>query len=294
MRQELEWGRIGNVVLCFLLMLAPRRGSSPYAADVPVPAASPGLKERLTGFRVGAHRGGLPAPDQNTIHHFEQARLAGVDIVETDLRASSDGEVFLFHDKVMEDITTCAGPIGSKTAAEIRGCRLKGTKLGLSTFRELLAWSAGRVVINAEFKSSSAIEPSVRLVREFDAYGWVYFQVDKNYARARALDSRVALLVTPKGPGAQQSLEHYLTLGDENLLIIELHEDIRTPKNIRAIHLSGKLASEDSWHFGQEIVEGFRRARCDDVFSAGIDIAITEMPEECVQERDVANRAVKH
>jgi len=258
-----------------------------------LPPEGPSLKQRLTGFRVGAHRGGLPAPDQNTIHHFEQARLAGVDIVETDLRASRDGEVFLFHDKLMEDITDCTGPIGSKMAAEIRGCRLKDTKLGLSTFRELLAWSAGRVVINAEFKSSSSIEPALHLLREFSAYGWVYFQVDKNYTKARALDSRVALLVTPKGPDAQKALESYLTLGDDNLLIIELHEDIRTPENILAIHHSGKLASEDSWHFGQEIVEGFRRARCDDVFNAGIDIAITEMPAECVEERDAANQAAR-
>jgi len=228
-------------------------------------------------------------PDQNTIELFEKAKEAGVDIVETDLRTSRDGEVFLFHDKRMEHLTDCVGPIGDKTASEVSHCRLRGTTLGLSTFRELLAWSQGRVVINAELKNADSIEPAFRLVREFDAFPWVYFQVNGNYEKARAADPRVALLVAPKGPRAQQALDHYLALEDPNLMIVELRPGISTPRNIDAIHAAGKLVSEDSWYFGRERGWGASHARCDKVFQHGIDIAISDIPAGCVVQRDEAD-----
>jgi glycerophosphoryl diester phosphodiesterase len=228
-------------------------------------------------------------PDQNTIERFEQAKEAGVDIVETDLRASRDGEVFLFHDKRMENLTNCVGPIADKTAGEISRCKLRGTTLGLSTFRDLLAWSEGRVVINAELKNADSIEPAFRLVREYDAFRWVYFQVNGNYEKARAADPRVALLVAPKGPKAQEVLNHYLSLGDPNLMIVELRPGLNTPGNIGAIHAAGKLVSEDSWYFGRERLWGGRHARCDKVFQHGIDIAISDIPAGCVLQRDEAD-----
>jgi glycerophosphoryl diester phosphodiesterase len=257
----------------------------------PIPTAALSLRERLTGFRVGAHRGGMSFPDQNTLHRFDHARREGVDIIETDLRVSRDGEVFLFHDRRMDDLTTCTGFLSAKTASEIRGCRLKGSGLALSTFRELLSWSAGRVVINAELKNVETVAPAIRLVREFNAYHWVYFQADGKYDLARALDYRVVLSVSPEGQDAQRLLDRYLALGDPNLLVIELHSAIRTPRNVRVIHAAGKLASEDSWHLGRErFWWGTRRASCDKVFRLGIDIAITDVPGQCVAQRREADQ----
>src|SRR5262249_12245780 len=114
-------------LLCWVLSFSLGFAAVQPAGEKSTRSAFPSLRERLTGFRVGAHRGGMSFPDQNTIHRFEQARQAGVDIVEADLRVSRDGEVFLFHDKTMDALTTCLGPIGAKTAGEIRACRLRGT-----------------------------------------------------------------------------------------------------------------------------------------------------------------------
>src|SRR5262249_1012842 len=105
-------------VLCFALWLP----ASASTGATPTSTADSGLRARLVGFRVGAHRGGMPSPDQNTIEHFEKARQDGVDIVETDLRTSLDGEVFLFHDRRLDDLTTCVGPIDAKTAVQLRDC----------------------------------------------------------------------------------------------------------------------------------------------------------------------------
>jgi glycerophosphoryl diester phosphodiesterase len=271
------------------LILAIGAAALPSTGSTQAPRTSPSLRERLAGFRVGAHRGDMSVSDQNTLQGFERARQAGVDIVETDLRVSRDGEVFLFHDKRMDDRTTCAGLLEEKTSEEIRSCRLRGTETGLSTFREILTWSAGRIVIAADIKNEKTIAPAIRLVREFDADHWVYLQVQGDYRLARSLDARVALLVAPKGPQAQQQLDGYLALKDQNLVIVELEPGIRTPQNIRAIHDAGKISSEDAWHFGREQSWWHRRARCDEVFRLGIDIAITNMPETCVGERQEAD-----
>jgi len=280
----------GIGLVCSALTFSLGFASLSSAGKEPIRQAPPSLRERLTGFRVGAHRGGMPFPDQNTIHRFEQARQSGVDIVETDLRVSRDGEVFLFHDRMMDDLTTCSGPIAAKSASEIRACRLRGTALGLSTFRELLTWSAGRVVIDADVKNNETLEPAIQLVREMNAYLWVYVQVQGSYDRARIDDARVALLVSPKGPMAQQQLDYYLAQKDANLLIIELPRSLCNAENIRAIHQSGKIASADSWHFGSERSWWHRRARCDQVFGLGIDIAISDLPEGCVGEKIQADR----
>jgi glycerophosphoryl diester phosphodiesterase len=48
---------------------------------------------------VVAHRGGAPGDVENSLAAFEHAMSIGVDLVECDLRRSSDGVIVLFHDE---------------------------------------------------------------------------------------------------------------------------------------------------------------------------------------------------
>ena len=74
------------------------------------------------------HRGNSGLAPENTAAAFAQARAAGVDLVETDVRLSADGELFLFHDGTGGRTTNVAevfperadAPITSFTAAELR------------------------------------------------------------------------------------------------------------------------------------------------------------------------------
>jgi glycerophosphoryl diester phosphodiesterase len=244
---------------------------------------------------VGAHRGGGGGGGENTIPRFQEALRAGADILEMDLQASAPGPdgqrvAFVSHDRELGETTDCRGAFDAKTPEEIRRCRVRGVGAPPPSFAEVLAWCRGRAVVNAEFKTRDVIEPAIRAVREHGAYDWVYFQTRDSlefYQRARALDARVALLAAPQGPGAQEQLERLLALADPRLVVIELHPEIRTPENLAAIHAAGKLASENAWHFGGEWTRWpFRRARCAPVFEAGIDIAISKVPEDCVRQRD--------
>ena len=251
------------------------------------------LRERLSGPRVAAHRGGYPFADSNTIERFRSALRDGADIVETDLQVSSDGVPFLLHDSVLERVSDCKGPISDLPARAIERCRLNGLSHGPERFEDALKWARGRVVIDAEFKSLAVVRPAIELVRRYDAYEWVYFQVKDGwsyYREARARDPYVALEAAPAGADGERKLTELLALDDPRLMIIQLHPNLLTTENLRRIRESGRLASIDAWRVGSERRWSFgplrRTAACDAVFARGFDIAISNAPRPCAQQRD--------
>jgi len=251
------------------------------------------LAERLRGLRVAAHRGGYWYPDSNTLSRFDTARRQGADIVETDLQLSKDGVPILFHDGDLRLATNCKGPVAGRTAVELAACHLNGAVHGPETFEALLGWSQGRVVIDAELKDLSVAAPAIELVRRHSAYEWVYFQTRNDlrlYRAVRGLDERVALEATPHGPHADQQLADLLAANDPRLLIIQLHPELLTPRNLMMIRQSGKLSSMDAWRLGTEYQRPIwpfgRRAACSEVFEAGIDIAISNAARSCAEQRD--------
>ncbi|MFI5315574.1 MAG: glycerophosphodiester phosphodiesterase family protein [Myxococcota bacterium] len=262
---------------------------------MPAGAEDATLRERLTGLRAVAHRGGFDFPNSNTIERFEIAMREGADVVETDLQVSSDGVPFLFHDATLERVTNCKGMFWTLPASAIERCRLNGLNHGPERFETALQWSRGRVVIDAEFKTAAVIRPAIALVQQYGAYEWVYFQVRNGlslYREARAFDSYVALEAAPVGDNAESELAELLALDDPRLLIIQLHENLLTDHSLRAIRDSGKLTSIDAWRIGSERLWSFwpfqRTAACDLVFRDGIDIAISNTPSACARQRDAA------
>jgi glycerophosphoryl diester phosphodiesterase len=125
---------------------------------------------------VGAHRGGVYRFVPNTLNQFRYARDLGVDIIETDLRATRDGVPIVFHNQTVEYSTHCSGAVNSLTLEDLRGCQRKWWALRPPTFEEVLGLMRGDVVVNAEFKDEAVIAPAIDLVRRYHAYGWVYFQ----------------------------------------------------------------------------------------------------------------------
>src|SRR5689334_8630502 len=61
---------------------------------------------------VIAHRGDHTTAPENTLKAFSDAIAAGVDYVEVDVRASSDGEFVVMHDATIDRMTTSHGKVG--------------------------------------------------------------------------------------------------------------------------------------------------------------------------------------
>jgi glycerophosphoryl diester phosphodiesterase len=69
---------------------------------------------------VFAHRGGSALAPENTIAAFDNGLALGADGLELDVHLSRDGVVVVHHDRTLNRTTTLSGPIGARTADELR------------------------------------------------------------------------------------------------------------------------------------------------------------------------------
>ncbi|MEO1009423.1 MAG: glycerophosphodiester phosphodiesterase family protein [Planctomycetota bacterium] len=103
----------------------------------------------------GAHRGlGASAPE-NSIAAIEDAITMGCDMVEVDVRRTSDGRFVLMHDTTVDRTTTGSGYLHQLTLSEVRRLRLldaagEPTDHAVPTLEEALEACRGRILINLD------------------------------------------------------------------------------------------------------------------------------------------------
>lgn len=121
---------------------------------------SSSLQGSAPGFQILAHRGLLTehSPHENTIAAFEAALAAGADIIETDVRATSDGIALVFHDPDLSRFT------GEKTRIDrhphaLLEDRLAAVGVQLHSLEEvLLAFPTARFNIDVkDIRAASAV-----------------------------------------------------------------------------------------------------------------------------------------
>jgi glycerophosphoryl diester phosphodiesterase len=98
--------------------------ASVYAAlawSTGIPAAERSFfKKDGTRPLVIAHRGGAGLWPENTLYAFENAVNLGVDVVEIDVRSTSDGTLVVMHDATVNRTTDGAGRVSDMTLAELK------------------------------------------------------------------------------------------------------------------------------------------------------------------------------
>lgn len=126
--------------------------------------------------RPVAHRGLHDAKSgriENTLSAFDAAARAGFPM-EMDVHLSADGVVYVFHDDVLDRLTTGKGPVAGRTMAELKAIPMVGTDDRIPTLREVLDLVGGRTGLVIEIKSYFA-ERQRDLVeataRELSTYG---------------------------------------------------------------------------------------------------------------------------
>ena len=77
---------------------------------------NPWLERRVLAY---AHQGGAREGPSSTLHAIELALAAGADAVELDVRASSDGELVVFHDASLERLTDGSGRVADHLWSEL-------------------------------------------------------------------------------------------------------------------------------------------------------------------------------
>ncbi|HPD56035.1 MAG TPA: glycerophosphodiester phosphodiesterase [Smithellaceae bacterium] len=69
---------------------------------------------------IFAHRGDPINYPENTIPSFKSASESGVDVIETDLRITSDGHFVLFHDTTIDRMTNGRGKLSDYTLDDLK------------------------------------------------------------------------------------------------------------------------------------------------------------------------------
>jgi glycerophosphoryl diester phosphodiesterase len=120
---------------------------------------------------VVAHRGASSRYPENTLESFEGAVQAGADVVELDVRLTSDDQAVIMHDLDVSSTTDGSGFIHEMTLAEVKRLDAsggRGPRAEVPTLREALALLSGRVGVDVEIKNMPG-EPSFDSPREAGA-----------------------------------------------------------------------------------------------------------------------------
>ncbi|MEK7949889.1 glycerophosphodiester phosphodiesterase family protein [Luteolibacter soli] len=109
---------------------------------------------------VTAHRGGYLSTSgailpENSLTAIARSIDHGADILEVDLRSTSDGHLVIMHDDTVSRTTNGSGTVSSMTLAQIKALRLLGpdgkpTTQQVPTFAEVMALAKGKAMVNLD------------------------------------------------------------------------------------------------------------------------------------------------
>lgn len=154
-------------MLAALLLVAPTIATD---ASMPAGGRSSLIRERLSdanrwrdhvmvvAHRAGWKEDGRTVRPENSKAAIDNAVSLGVEMVELDVRRSSDGMLVVMHDPTLDRTTSCGGAVSDLPLDDLRRCRLKVEASGATTgetvptFEEMLAHARGRILVNVDNK----------------------------------------------------------------------------------------------------------------------------------------------
>lgn len=149
-----------------------------------------------------AHRGGSKVAAnlhlENTLAAFRHAVDLGYHYLETDVHATSDGQLLAFHDHVLDRVTEGRGAIADLPYAVVSTARVNGTE-PIPLLSDLLE-EFPDVRLNIDVKAMGAIEPLAAVIRAHDAFDRVCVA---SFSRTRLRAVRALLgptVATAAGP----------------------------------------------------------------------------------------------
>lgn len=113
-------------------------------------------------FAAFAHRGGGLENPENSKRAFAHAVDMGYGYIETDVQATADGRVVVFHDDDLAPLTDGQGVIAALPSDEVRQARIHGTE-PLMMLEEMFE-SFPDTRFNIDIKTDEALEPALALV----------------------------------------------------------------------------------------------------------------------------------
>jgi glycerophosphoryl diester phosphodiesterase len=167
-----------------------------------VPAAQYAYLDGPTPLAM-AHRGGAIEHLENTMPAFEACLEMGYRYLETDVRATADGVLVVFHDPTLERVTDRSGRIDQLPWSAVSEARIGGREPILRLEDLLGAWPDVR--FNLDIKAAGVIAPLVRTVRRLkvaDRICLASFSDARIAAARRLFGPSVCTALGPRGIAA--------------------------------------------------------------------------------------------
>ena len=185
-----------------------------WAADRPTNSLPGALR-----WMVVAHRGEHVRNHENTLESIEGAIQAGADLVEMDVRRSSDGQYLLMHDATVDRMTDGKGRVAEKTWAELSALKVADkarTNIASSRIprlQEALEACRGRIQVYLDFKAGDPADV-VRILKQagMDSKVWVYDHPG-GAVRWRKVLPGVRMILSPPAEALrdEEALRHFVS-----------------------------------------------------------------------------------
>lgn len=233
---------------------------------------------------VAAHRGVHHEVPENSLAAIEAAIKQGVDIVEIDVKVSSDGIPFLMHDQTIDRTTNGKGDAEGFTFQALSRLQLKHrgkqTSYHIPTLEEALQLAKGKIVLDLDLKTDK-LDPILHTVAKVKAQREViFFDSDyKQLAKVKAANSSLKLM--PRS--------HDLKEADKALALFEpsiVHLDESFYTNTVTAHIKNKGANVWMNTLGdldKMIAQQADLSELDKFLAKGANIIQTDEPEKLLR-----------
>ena len=171
--QPIDDGRVHPATQTLLELFEERIAE--YGNDATVP---------LSRVYICAHRANTWSSadkkiPENSIPCIEEAIAQGADMVELDVRSTSDGVLVLMHDETVNATTNGTGKVASKTYEQLKALKMKyrgqsetykradGSEIGVPTLLEALRTTKGKIYVNLDVKNCT-VSALMSVIQEAD------------------------------------------------------------------------------------------------------------------------------
>jgi glycerophosphoryl diester phosphodiesterase len=225
---------------------------------------------------VCAHRGHGTGAPENSLDAIRAAAALGVDMVEVDVRETSDGALVLMHDPVVDRTASGGhGRVSHMALAEVKALRLRDAPgEAPPTLAEALAAARGRVLLQLDLKTDR-VDLVAREVAAADAFDRVCFGAwsFEKLAALRRLDARAAVI-----PRITSLSELEAALAPALAPVaVQIPPEIVRPEVVRRVRAAGaRLWLNALW--GRDILAAHGMASYWPLIEGGADIIQSDDP----------------
>jgi len=117
-------------------------------------------------LKIG-HRGapGAHRFQENTLASFQRALLCGADAIEFDVRRTADGQLVVFHDAYVQELTGVKGTLSGMTLRSVRALRVHGEPIPMLS-DVFYYFGSAFAVLNVELKDEGIQKETLRSVKK--------------------------------------------------------------------------------------------------------------------------------